>query len=396
MSTLVSRKPLLAAGALATLGVLFSGIVWGLLALATWTERNGAYPFRAEDWLRYLLPSRLEQPANLKIMLTGPSTVRENIRVEMVEAAFPGANVFQGGISAGAMEDVTTSLQYIEAVYGSEALPDILVLGISPRFIAGVPDERPFRLGIDLYSPFFKIREQNGDFELVPKTFSEGLRSRAAFFAKKQPDRFKVTLLATLYHGLEMLPNGVKRADALLKLLSAVKQGRFGSDFDLASLPIPSFVDRISPYKYSWLQPWPTDLITRVASESTGFWQPVFKWTPAASPSARARLEEFASFIDERQIRLLVVNMPEHPAISYLYEFDYPDYLSLVADVLGTQRLADLRRYLDPQEFYDIEHSTTEGSKRLTSEVLDLLKDRFSADLSSVIAERAGSGQEEG
>ncbi len=111
------RKAYLALSAVLAAGVLYACIVSSLLAVASWAERDlGAFPFKKEDWLRYLVPSRFGLGNRGSILLTGPSTVRENFRYERFAEAFPDYSIWQGGISLGTIEDVTASLEYVEKV----------------------------------------------------------------------------------------------------------------------------------------------------------------------------------------------------------------------------------------------------------------------------------------
>ena len=90
MFTRDSSKPLLTLSAVLTAGLLYGCIVLALLGLSRWAEQDlDAYPFKQEDWLRYLLPSRFVQQDRDRIMLAGPSTVRENLLYKRFEEEFP-------------------------------------------------------------------------------------------------------------------------------------------------------------------------------------------------------------------------------------------------------------------------------------------------------------------
>ena len=139
MSTRGFRKTALACGVVAITALLYAVLHVVLWTVADRLETDGrVYPYRDEDWLRYLLPGYFADDGRPFMMITGPSTARENLVLELFAAEFPQYRVFQGSLSLGTIEDVTLSLEYIERAHVPEALPDVLVLGTAPRFIASV------------------------------------------------------------------------------------------------------------------------------------------------------------------------------------------------------------------------------------------------------------------
>lgn len=385
-STRASRKPLLAVAALAATGGMFAALLAGFLALSAWAEREaGAYPFSHQEWLRYLLPSTVDGDAELKIMLAGPSTVRENLRVEQVKAAFPEASVLQGAISLATIEDVTTGLQYMEAVHGAEALPDVLALGVSPRFIAGIPDWRPFRMGIDSYSPHYRIVEADGDMTLVPKSPLESLAARTSFLSKQSP-RFITALWASMRWFLQEVPMLREAIDRAGASDYGQKLGRVCFDWPAEGGILDCLAKKIAPYKYAELRPPAPEVLETWLTEPETWWHDVFAWDPDADPRVRERLAEFRSFVDGRGIRLLVLNMPERDMARERYQTDYGHYLDLLDEAFGPERVADLRLFLRGEEFYDAEHSVPEGSRRLTGAVIPRIREVAEAPASVAAA----------
>src|SRR5690606_23898714 len=106
------------------------------------------YPYKSEDWLRYHVAGLWTANGRPLMLITGPSTARENLLVERFQEAFPSHRVVQGGLSLGTLGDVVTSLDYLERVYGPRMVPRAIVIGISPRFLAEIPRDRPFAQGI--------------------------------------------------------------------------------------------------------------------------------------------------------------------------------------------------------------------------------------------------------
>ncbi len=389
MFTQDSRKFRLALAAVLALGGLYAIIVATLMTLSTWAERDlHAFPFKDEDWLRYLLPSRVPPDGRSRIMLTGPSTVRENLLYERFEAAFPGHAVLQGGISLGTLEDVTASLDYVRMTHGVDALPDLLVLGIAPRFIANIPDERPFKVGIDRYSPHLSTRQRDDGVEFVPKGPWEGIRARAQFLASKEPERFRTALVAVAYRWLA----GRDAVGAWAADTQGVE--RSWLDRVLLSPPVPQIVRaaglarvlhhslrdllawRASPYKYTFDPPIEYGPPRHDAGMHDGWWKDVYAWNPARDrQSALAHLQKFKRLAAACGIEVWVVNMPEREVSRAQFDdANYEAYLHLVREAFGGDRLLDLRELLRTDEFYDREHTVPAGSRRLTDPVIGALK----------------------
>jgi len=390
------RKLLLTTSAVLTAGLLYACIVLAMMGISTWAEQElDAYPFKQEDWLRYLLPSRFVSQDRERIMLAGPSTVRENLLYKRFEEAFSGYYIYQGGISLGALDDVLVALEYIEQVYGAGALPEIMVLGIAPRFIANIPDERPFRLGLDLYSPYFSIRQDETGLWLVRKNWIEGMLARARFLAYKQPKRFRTAFWALLnqwmYEELSAaegpgmpVKSGSREpsaVDRIFKLPLVVKLVHFTGfkrilDYDFSEL----LAWHISPYKYSLNPPMNLEGLLGWMTHPDSWWRTVYNWDPVQTEQATsARIERLLEFTGKHDIRLLVVNMPDRDLSRDMFdERNYQAYVDLVRNAVGASRFLDLREFLRSEEFYDSEHAMPVGALRLSDAVIDYMKESMS------------------
>lgn len=376
-------KPRLALSAAALAVVCYGLFMFAGVALSSWTERElNTFPFKEEDWLRYQLPTFFPPDGDRRIMLTGPSTVRENFRYERFEAAFPDHSIFQGGISLGTLSDVTASLEYIEKVYGAEALPGTIIMGVAPRFIADIPETRPFQIGLEKYSPYFSAEATRTGLELVPRGPLAGALAAARFFTGKDPERIRTALIAVLNHWLYGGPRdgaapGRSARPAVDRMLhnplSALALSAAGLSralqYDVATL----FDWYLSPYKYSLNSPRIPKNLMNWLDAPDSWWSDVFSWDPRRDrAAATARLKRFVDFVDSRKIRLLVINMPEREMVrTRLNEAKYKAYLGLVRDTVGAGRFVDLRFFLrSSDEFYDAEHSVPSASLRLTREVI--------------------------
>jgi hypothetical protein len=375
--------------ALFSAAMIYAGLVVALQAFAAWTERElHAFPFKQEDWLRYLLPSHFEARTRGRIMLNGPSTVRENLRYERFEAAFPGYDIYQGGISAGTLEDVTASLEYIEKVYGASALPTILVLGIAPRFIANIPDDRPFAPGLNRYSPYYSAVQEPHRIALRPKTILDGARARIRFLIRKEPERFRISFVAvanrvlwrngyapggetTLARGLDWLFTTYPVA-RLIDALGYPQARQFSFSVIVRWI--------ISPYKFSLNKPIQYRPMTREEynkEDLGGVWRRTYDWDPTKEEAkTRARLKYLVDFVKRHGIRMLVINLPERDFSRVLFdENNYRAYLDLVRDELDGMEFMNLRDFLDTVDFYDREHTTPAGSARLSDEIIRRMRE---------------------
>jgi hypothetical protein len=177
---------------LASVGIvilLYMAFNLSLLALARWAEvYHNSYPWKHEDYLRCLLPTLFENRGPTRILLAGPSEAREGLICEQFDQEFPNLHAFQSAQSLGTFDDLLLMLDYVEKVYGPEAMPRILVLGITARFVGNIPKNiSPLAPAINRYSPFYSVEQTSHGSHLIPKNKWKGLVSRARFLLKQQP-----------------------------------------------------------------------------------------------------------------------------------------------------------------------------------------------------------------
>ncbi len=396
MSTLftpVFKKPLLAASAVATGVLLYVCIVFGMISLSTWAERDlDAFPFKEEDWLRYLLPSRFTDTDKQRIMLAGPSTVRENLLYRQFEKAFPQYSVYPGGISLGTIDDVTASLEYIEKVYGENALPDVLVLGVSPRVIGNIPEQRPFSLGLDRYSPYYAARHTDSGIELVPKGLLDSLHARLNFLSQKQPGRFRTALLAILTYWLadgkavDLDPHADRSQRTMQQQLfeklfkhplavRVIRNGRFRRALDFEFSQVLAWF--ISPSKYLLSERPRVEGLKDWLTDPDSWWATVYSWNPLETQAeTSATIKRLTGFIRMHDIRLMVINLPERDISRELFDDAYYQaYLDLVRESFGDVPFLNYREFSSSDEFYDVEHTVYRGSLRLSKDIIRQLKE---------------------
>ncbi|HEX7070222.1 MAG TPA: hypothetical protein VF190_05435, partial [Rhodothermales bacterium] len=148
---------LLSTGAIVSLAV---GAYAGLDRASTYVEHaNDVYPWREEDYLRFLEPALNDVDGEDRIFLGGPSEAREAFIFQEFEEAFPGMQAYQGGQSLGTFDDLILALEYGEAMWGADSAPSILVLGITPRFVGSILSDgrAPLAASITRYSPHYTV-----------------------------------------------------------------------------------------------------------------------------------------------------------------------------------------------------------------------------------------------
>ena len=364
--------------AIAVVVLVYVGVNAVFLTVAARVERQeNVYPYKFEDWYRYLLPGLFEHRGAKRIMLVGESAVRENLLYEEFNKAFPTMHTFQGGLSLGTIDDLLISLEYITKVYGRDALPEVLVLGISPRFVANLPETRPFIDVLDGYSPYFSVEKTPTGPRLKPKTLWQRWSSWARFILFKQQQRYlgavaaltRSYLVVTEEPDQEANPRRTPPGSLLQELPVTLKR--------IAQSALQDFVHRwVSPYRYHYSPPIGLEKIRHWLHFPQSWWPQVHRWDPDANQQmVDNRLTRLRELVANEGIALYVINLPETLESRQLYETkNYQAYLSLVRKNLGSMPFIDLRDMLRPEEFYDIVHATVPGAKRVTETVIRFIK----------------------
>jgi hypothetical protein len=340
-------------GALLAALLVYGGVTAGSLALAGTVEtRYGSYPWQNEDWLRVLLPTLWVGRGQGRILITGPSEAREDLLYELFDESFPGLHAFQGGQSLGTFDDLLLSLEYIERVHGPSAVPAMLVLGITPRFVANIPrGQSPLVAAIDRYSPHVRVESGPDGPRLAPKSLLDSLQSRGRFLLFKQPHRYLSAAASVIRR--------VVPADG--------RSGRLRSWLQIYG----------SPYKYHLLPRVPPTEIQEWISRPTSFWFAGHRWEPDTDAAAiRGQFDRLLAFTRQHGVRLYVVNLPENVWNREGYQPGrYERYQALVRESLGDTPFLDLRTMLSPDEFYDAGHATLPGAVRVSSRVIAFVRD---------------------
>ena len=339
-------------GAVLAVLLVYGGVTVAALGLSRTVEmRYGSYPWQNEDWLRVLLPSLWVGRGPSRILIAGPSEAREALLYELFDESFPGLETFQGGQSRGTFQDLLLSLEYVERDYGPSAVPAVLVLGVTLRFVANIPRDRsPLIAAIDRYSPHFRVELGPDGPRLVSKRVSEALAARGRFLLFKQPSRYLSAAASVIRDNLPK--------DGLPSWLIGWLQ-MYGS-----------------PYKYHLLARVPREAIRARIDQPTSFWFAAHRWEP--DTDAEVIHQEFGrllAFTRRHGMRLYVVNLPESVWNRESYgPGRYERYEALVRESLGDTPFLDLRMMLDPDEFYDAGHATLPGALRVSRRVIDFVR----------------------
>lgn len=386
MFTLASRKLRLVLTSVASVALIYLGLNVCLLSLAEWAEsRADTYPYRSEDWLRYLLPTMFENRSKNLLLLAGESAVREGLIYERFDRELANLRTLQGALSLGTLEDVLLSLDYMQKVYGDEALPEVLVLGITPRFVANIPGDRPLTMAIDRYSPFYRVEQTPNGSRLAPKTSWESVVSRARFFLKQQA-RYRAALIALLHYVLredvpyEEFHEDFPKMRAVLGALSFRSADIMAALAFVREVGVKSALGRwfrvyTSPYKYHYLQPMRPEAIDGWLRDPRSFWVRVHSWDPEHNAGlVHLLFTRLLDFTKLHRIQLYVVNLPENELSRVLYLPEhYARYREVVVEALDNTPFLDLREMLTTEDFYDVVHPNLASALRVTDRVVKFI-----------------------
>jgi hypothetical protein len=380
LSTPVSSRLRPTLQALGTVAAVYLLVVGALQVLVRHVESTGqVYPYRQEDWLRYLLPTLWPADGQPLILLTGPSNAREGLLVEEFASAFPGHRVFQGSISAGTLADVVAALAYVEAEHGTTALPGVIVIGFSTRFVAEIPRTRPFAIGLNRYSGSHRMVEVPvGPATLQHKPYGAGALSRLRFLLLKQGERYAAAAYWLLARSVTTELDAKMRGTGLLESPVA----RLLLPHRARQLGLHAWaVEQVSPYKYRGAGPEVREMFFRALDDPRSYWPDVWEWNAAEHErEVVERLGALRDFASSHGIELYAVNLPEGSANRVRYHGSNAiDYRDVLLEGLDTLPVLDLRCLLDDDAFVDAEHARVRGAREVTRRVIEFVQDVRSA-----------------
>ncbi len=392
-SSWASSKFALATGAVSCAAVLY--VIWTvlLLQLAQWAEARGAsYPYKGgESSLRYVLTRIHDQPGAGQMLLMGASNAGESMLFELFERELPGFRVTHGAVGMARLTEIKVLLEYIERVYGRDALPEVVVLGASTRLIGNVPWNEPSPVfhAIDTYSPAFKVETspEEGS-RLVAKTSLEGLASRWRAITKELP-RFRAAMARLALDAMGNDDSHLEFDDRreLRALVYSVSPSNRAAPFPEEFVRAARFIAEVGPLRalgrHLWFRfspylaqihpPQSREQVIRRVSSDRMWWKDVRSWHPAEDELARRELAELAGFAEQRGTELFVVNLPEHPDVVAAYEGDlHVEYLRLLEESFGDHFL-NLSDLLPAEQFNDTEHPGYAGALLVSNRVVEFI-----------------------
>lgn len=386
-----------------TIAIFVTGaIVYGITSLffqgiTRWAEtRRDVYPYQSgEDPIRYLLPTLMDRPGKRRILLMGPSAAGEGLLYERFDEAFPDKEAYNGALSTATLDDSLLALNYMEKVYGREAMPEILVLGVQLRFVANIPRRfgpvkdrfnfMPLIFSIDHYSTRFSVDRWSSPNRslLQTKRWYEEAFSFLKFALLKQKPRYQAAAAALLDTALERMGYSMaprKSFPYMEKMRNPINQK------DMAAILSFSREQGVAPALRRWLHefrsPYLTQYLEPMNRDSLLYmlkhpgWDDDHKWNARADEEmVRFQISELVNLAKRNGIRLYVVNLPENTLSRNLYDEGlYPYYLKILTEALGDTPFLDLRMMLRDEEFFDDEHPLLEPATQVTDRVVDFIK----------------------
>jgi hypothetical protein len=327
-------------------GLMFVGVHAALEGTARFAERHlDAYLWKEQDYLRVLSPANHVDRGPGRLLIYGPSEAREGLLPEEFARKLPGLEPYQNSQSIGTLEDGLVVLRYLEGAYGRTAIPEVILLGISTRFIGDLRT-RPSPLwdGLDKYSPHYRVVRGTHPPELAPRTFLESLQPRLEY-VKLQSDRYRRGLFAVASRTATRLAPALAEKRMTWEPISASKHllGKYDSEVNTKR----------------WL------------AAAGNHWALVHAWDPEIDRERVTReLRMYKAFAAKYGSELFIVNLPELSWNRDLYlPGRYDTYLRIVKEAIGDTPFLDLRTFLPDRLFFDDCHPTWEGGIKVSAEV---------------------------
>jgi hypothetical protein len=317
--------------------------------VAQWVEveQNG-YLWWAEEYMQLFSATNFVGRGEHRILLCGSSEGREGFLFDVMEADLPGFEVFQNSYSAGSMTTLLIMLDYIEKAYGSTAMPDKIVLGITPWFVTNrySINESHVPTVINKYSPYYRVDRTQGELHLVPKNRLEAMVARYRLLTQ-QSRRYQGAL------------RGVFRA--------------------IVTYFRPDLADAywlrrgLVPSKYHHLP--------RRSNKNAAIHWVMRSKLPSIEPgpyreTMRKEFAKLQEFTKRNGIELYVVNLPQSKwLIDEYFGASYDENVQATACLIGDTPFLDLGRFLSEEEMFDLLHPTLDGSRKVSRRVAQFVRE---------------------
>jgi hypothetical protein len=316
--------------------------------VARWVEaeQNG-YLWSSEEWMQLFGADNFADHGKPRMLLTGSSEAREGFLFDQFESELPDLEVYNNAFSNLTLQTLIVVLQYIETAYGRSALPQKIVLGVTPPFLLDQPpiDKSYLPRVIGRYSPFVSVDIESRPARLVRKRWLDSLGSRYRYLTH-QSRRYKGAALGvTRWAALKVSPELAARQSTRLDLAPSRYHHRPAID------------------KQEQLR-----AMRRVL--------PPLRHPDAVAATVREQWAILQDFVADHGIGLYVVNMPQSTfLLDDYYALIYDEYQRLLRSLTEDTPLLDLARSLHDDEFYDVTHVDLEAARWTSKRVAQFVRD---------------------
>jgi hypothetical protein len=314
---------------------------------ARWVEtRLDAHLWRYEEWMQLLSPARYPVEGRSRILVVGPSESREAFWPEPFRRTLPDVRLVNDSLSLSTLEDAVTQLEYIERVYGRGALGDVLIVGVTPRFLQGyAPGDRPLPIVLNRYSPYYALDESVEPQILVRKSRLASLLARIRLAGH----------------------SGARYTKAVRAMLLAARTRARGGDLESAFrahyLVASRFFDEGPRDKRQYYEQ---------ARAGGGYNPPLRKMDLRQRRAAVVRdFDRVRAIARRNAARVVIVNLPEGGwARRFFYDRGIHEaYVAVLREAVGDLPLVDLWEALPDKGFVDWVHPTMDGGLLLSRAV---------------------------
>jgi hypothetical protein len=342
------KRLLLIAGVFSCVLFAYAGANIAMDRVARWVEvKQDGYLWWREEWMQLFDANNFVGRGRGRVLLAGSSEVREGFLFDEFEDELPGLDVRNGAISNNTLEILLIVLRYLETAYGEAAMPEKIVLGVTPLFLLGEPsvDRSYLPRVINRYSPSFHLDTGVRPARLIRKGQLDSLIARSRYL-RHQSRRYKGAL------------RGVMRTSVLS--VAPELADRYWLRFGL----VPSIYHHLAP----------VDPNERLEALRRALPSPPDPADRAAT--VRAQWMILRAFTAEHSIDLYVVNMPQSTFLRHGYwGGKYGEYEQLLRSLTTDVHYLDLADVFRDDAFYDMTHLRLAAARQASKRVAQFVRE---------------------
>jgi hypothetical protein len=316
--------------------------------IARWVEvKQEGYLWWEQEWMQLFGANNFVDRGRGRILLAGSSEVREGFLFDEFEAVLQDFDVYNNAYSNQTLETLLIVLQYIERVYGPTAMPQKIVLGVTPKFLLGEPslDRSYLPRTINRYSPFVSVDATSQPARLTGKGRLDSLAARYRYL-RHQSQRYMGALRGVMRAGiLSLAPGLADRYWVRMRLVPSYYH----------HLPPRDPIERLQTLRR--ILPSPPDPIAQAAT-------------------VRAQWTLLKNLAIDYEIDLYVVNMPQSTLLldDYYVEM-YAGYERLLRSLTSGAHYLNLARSLRDDDFYDMTHLKLAAARQTSRRVAQFVRE---------------------